>query len=194
MARKSKTDKAYAPEVEFLDEYKTFIEKNKNGENESSRDEIVESFDTVLDKYERLLGDVKLLTSVGDRLQRKLKSANVMLQQQSDEIAQINTDLSKTNEELKLTIDELTRAKAGRKAQTYILFVAIVLFIISELLEEVFEDSLGQDDFWSIALSWGFKLVLVLIIKPLEGFIERRLVNSAISKEKRVVVEKHAQV
>ncbi len=194
MARKSKTDKAYAPEIEFLQEYKEFVEKNRNGELDSSKEEIQENFDVVLEKYERLLGDVKLLTSVGDRLQRKLKSANVMLQQQSDEIAQINSDLTSTNEELKLTIDELTRAKAGRKAQTYILFVAIVLFIISELLEEVFEESLGQDDLWSIALSWGFKLLLVLIIKPLERFIEGRLVNAAIDKDKRVLVEKHAQV
>ena len=194
MARKSKTDKAYAPEIEFLNEYKEFVEKNRKGELDYSKEEIQENFDLVLEKYERLLGDVKLLTSVGDRLQRKLKSANVMLQQQSDEIAQINSDLTNTNEELKLTIDELTRARAGRKAQTYILFAAIVLFIIAELLEEVFENSLGQDDIWSIVLSWGFKLLLVLIIKPLERVIEGRLVNAAIDKDKRVVVEKHAQV
>jgi hypothetical protein len=188
MAKRS-NDKAYAPESQLLEELQEFLEtENANG-SPSTKEEYKAKFEIVLNQYDRLLSDVKLLTSVGDRLQRKLKSANMMLEQQKEEIAEINSNLSQTNAELKITIDELTRTRASRKAQTYILFIALGLFFVSEILEEIFESQL-QGTGWDAAVSWIFKTALVFVIKPIERYLESRMLRAAMDQEKRELVEK----
>lgn len=185
MARPKSSETAYSRESETSARFKDLANRD-----DLSLEEAKEGLQEYSKEFDRLLADVKLLTSVGDRLQRKLKSANMMLRQQSDEIKQINDDLQEANTELKITIDELTRTRAGRKAQTFILSIAIGLFIVSEILEGIFDDALG-DSFMGQVVSWGLKIGLVLIIKPLEGYIEQRLVRSAMDDKKRQLLEKH---
>jgi hypothetical protein len=185
--KKSSSDVAYARETETLSRFKQLV-----GREDISKEEALEGLSTMLKDYDRLLTDVKLLTSVGDRLQRKLKSANVMLREQSDEIRSINENLQVTNTELKLTIDELTKTRAGRKAQTYVLTVTIILFFISELLEKVMENYLNSSTSEQI-VAWGMKLLLVLLIKPLEGYIEQRLVRAAMNQKSRELLDRHTQ-
>lgn len=185
--KKSSSDIAYAREIEALSRFKQLVAKD-----DISPDEAKEGLAMMLKDFDRLLTDVKLLTSVGDRLQRKLKSANVMLREQGDEIRSINENLQTTNTELKVTIDELTKTRAGRKAQTYVLTVTIFLFFISELLEKVLEAYLSSNTYEQIA-AWGMKLLLVLTIKPLEGYIERRLVRAAMNQKSRELLDRHTQ-
>lgn len=192
MARRSEgTDKAFATEKELVTKYRALIQEHKTGERCISVEEFQALNEELLKNYERILGDIKLLTSVGDRLQRKVKSANMMLEQQQNEIKAINSDLQQTNTELKLTIDELTRTRASRRARALVLFIAVGLFIVSELLEEVFEAQFAEGDVTGEIISWGFKAGLVFLIKPLEGYLERIMVKSAMDKEKRELLEKH---
>jgi IS5 family transposase len=184
--KRSSSEVAYARETESLARFKAL-----NQREDVSTEELAEGMRTLTKDFERLLSDVKLLTSVGDRLQRKLKSANVMLREQSDEIRQINGELQSTNTELKLTIDELTKAKASRRAQTYVLFAAVALFVISELIEKFVLDAYFNNTVWEQAIGWGLKALLVIMIKPLEGYIERRLVKAAMNAKSRELVEKH---
>ncbi|MCZ2355487.1 MAG: hypothetical protein LC115_02170 [Bacteroidia bacterium] len=153
--------------------------------NESlSREEYQEALKDITIHFDRLLKDAKLLTSVGDRLQRKLKSTNALLKEQAEEIKRFNEELKTKNIELQLTIDELTRSRAGRKATTIIMLLAIGLFMLTEFMETTFEDwvaQFGDVKVWSIA----FKVSLVVLLKPVESYLEHFLLKRAQKKEKK---------
>jgi hypothetical protein len=181
----SSADVAYSKEISIYNKYKELVKRDDITLEESKK-----GLKELVKYYGRLLDDVKLLTSVGDRLQRKLKSANSMLNQQAEEIKQINQDLQKTNNELKLTIDELTRTRAGRKARTFVLFVAVILFVFSENIENVLDSMLGESTM-GIILNWTLKITLMLLLKPLEGFVENRMVKSAMDKKRRQMLDQY---
>jgi len=181
MSQGPKEDVAYSRENELLTRYKEAISNDSLNE-----DEYKEAFEEIFKGYQRLLSDTKLLTSLGDRLQRKLRSTNMLLKQQSEEIREFNDNLNKKNVELKLTIDELTRARASRKARAFIFGFAFVLFVVSESLESVF-DSFFPD---SLLISIAFKSVLFLSLKPIEGILEKYFLNQSISKEKRDILKR----
>lgn len=153
--------------------------------NESlSREEYQEALKDITIHFDRLLKDAKLLTSVGDRLQRKLKSTNALLKEQAEEIKRFNEELKTKNIELQLTIDELTRSRAGRKATTIIMLLAIGLFMLTEFMETTFEDwvaQFGDIKVWSIV----FKVSLVVLLKPVESYLEHFLLKRAQKKEKK---------
>ena len=185
--RNTSSDVAYARESELYRKFKELVDDDSLTEEERQK-----HFKKLVKQYGRLLDDVKLLTSVGDRLQRKLKSANMMLQEQSEEIRQMNDNLQQTNDELKLTIDELTRARAGRKAQTFIFIVVVVLFVISENIESFLDDLFGESLQGQI-ISWSLKIGLVLLLKPLETLIERYMIRSTMNQKRRRMLDNHVQ-
>jgi tetratricopeptide (TPR) repeat protein len=77
------------------------------------------------------------------------------------------------NVELQLTIDELTRTKASRKAKAITLGVAVTLFILEEIIIEfVVHPLLPRDNF---LISLGANGVIVFCIKPIERTIEHYL-------------------
>lgn len=136
--------------------------------------------------YEALLNDIKLLTSVSDRLQRKhnqtnekLREINEELNQQAEEIKAIHEALQTKNaeittriEELKATKNDLTLAKIRRRATSIIVIVAITLLILTELFDRfVMEGS-----------SWASKIILIILIKPLDNFIMERLKRKAFAQ------------
>lgn len=174
-------DMAYAREGEFITRYQELRSKD-----EVSGEQYKVFLDELFISYQRLLDDTKLLTSLGDRLQRKLRSTNMLLKTQAEEIRQMNDDLQKKNIELKLTIDELTRARSSRKAQTYILILTFILFVGSEYLEDLF-DSFFPDD---IIYSFVFKTALLFSLRPLEGYLEKVFIRQAMQKEKRDLLSK----
>jgi len=184
-SRKSSAEIAYAREIEMLAKYKILVNRE-----DISMDEAKAGLKDLAKDFDRLLSDVKLLTSVGDRLQRKLKSANALMRKQSEEIQKINDDLQTTNVELKTTLDELSRARASRKAQTYILGIALILFLVSELVEEVFEGYFTGGG-WDIAITWGVKVVLVLILQPIQSVMEKRMARAAMNEKSRELLDKH---
>jgi hypothetical protein len=183
--RSTGVDHAYQREMEVLQKLKALLQEKDT----IAPEEYTQSLEAVKEEYERLLMDTKVLTSVGDRLQRKLKGANMLLQEQSDEIKRANDQISQKNADLQLAIDELAKARVSRKAQGYILGIAIILFIISELIEQFFDDLFG-DDTNGYLIAWALKIMLVLFIKPIEGLVERQLLKSSTSKENRAVIDR----
>lgn len=150
-----------------------------NNVGNMSSEEIKNQLQIFAKNHKKLLQEVKLLTSVGDRLQKKVKSANEMLQEQAEEIKKINKDLQDKNIELQFTIDELTKAKAGKRATTIILIFALVLFIITELLESTFESFFTGAN---MLIIYAFKISLALGFKPIEGVLE----NAIIAREMKL--------
>jgi len=182
MSQKAQEDVvAYSRENDLIVRYRDIL-----SDDERSKEDYREAFEEMYKQYVKLLDDTKLLTSLGDRLQRKLRSTNMLLKQQSEEIKEINEALNQTNVELKTTIDELTRARASRKARTLVFFLFFILFLISETLEDVF-DSFFPDEF---IFSFAFKTILFLSLKPLESGLEKYFVRQSVSKDKRHLLQK----
>ncbi|MCS7027503.1 MAG: hypothetical protein NZ519_01950 [Bacteroidia bacterium] len=145
-----------------------------------------EPYTKLTEAYMVLLDDIRLLTSVSDRLQRKhnqtnqrLRELNEELSQQAEEIKAINEALQAKNaeittriEELKATKNDLTLARIRRKATSIIVVVAIILLILTELF----------DRFVMAGTSWASKIILIIIIKPLDNFIMEQLKRREFSR------------
>jgi hypothetical protein len=185
-APSNKSEIAYQRENELLVKFKGIADTD-----DLTRDDYRAAVGDLLKSYTTLLSDTKLLTSVGDRLQRKLKGANMLLQQQSEEIQRINDNLQQTNVELKNTIDELTKARASRKAQTFILIVVVFLMVATEVLEEFVIEAMVDSFFshWPKVFQFMVgllpKAVIVLLLKPIEGYTERYFIRQAQRDEAR---------
>lgn len=166
--RENYSDNAYSREAEVVAYYRKLA--NSGNLSPEAKTQALEEFTT---HYERLLDDSKLLTSVGDRLQRKLKSANLMLREQAEEIKRANREVQQKNAELENTISELTKTRVQRRAQFFTGAVTFVLFIVSELLEDEFDSLWGEGNDYGNYLSWGVKIVLLAMFKPLESVTEK---------------------
>jgi hypothetical protein len=184
MAQKTQDDVAYSRENDLIVRYREIL-----SDEARSKEEYREAFEEMYKQYIKLLDDTKLLTSLGDRLQRKLRSTNLLLKQQSEEIREINEALNKTNVELKLTIDELTRARASRKARVITFLLLFALFAFSETLEDQFDSFLDEDAAESFIYSFAFKTVLFALLTPLNSFIEKFFVRQTINKDKKALLE-----
>lgn len=178
----AKNDTAFDSEQDVIKHYKQMV----NNEEPIATAEYQEALKDLLKNYEKLLADTKLLTSLGDRLQRKMRQANIMIREQSAEIQTINDDLQNKNVELKLTIDELTRARANRQARVITFFIVYALFIGSESIETVI-DKIFPDEFFISLIS---KSVIFLAVKPLESAVEKYFVKRAMTKDKRDLLDK----
>ncbi|MCS7076947.1 MAG: hypothetical protein NZ455_09580 [Bacteroidia bacterium] len=151
----------------------------------------IEEFKKMVESYENLLNDVKLLTSVSDRLQNrltnaneKLKSLNQQLKQQSEEIQTINEDINKKNTELQKTLDELmdtrndlTIARIKKRSIQYTVIVSIVLVLISEVIDRFLIPKIFPE-----AKFFSSKVLILLFIKPIESAIYERLLHRAQSR------------
>jgi hypothetical protein len=117
-----------------------------------------------VDHYEELINQAQLITKVSDRLQHKLNN--------------LNDKLNVKNIELQETIDELTKARASRKATTIVLVVAIALFFFSEALLEPYIESHTSNFYLGFAAKFG----LMLLLKPIDFVIEKWLLQDALKK------------
>lgn len=149
-------------------------------------------FKKLVGSYENLLNDVKLLTSVSDRLQNRLSNANEKLQNlnqqlkhQSDEIQMINEDMNKKNTELQKTLDELmdtrndlTIAKIKKRSIQYTVIVSIILVVISEIIDRLIVPKIMPKE----AKYFSSKVLILLFIKPIESAIYERLLQRSQNK------------
>jgi hypothetical protein len=175
MAEANSSDIAYSRESEIIGRYRTLAHKESITPVEAGQ-----ALQEMCTNYERLLDDSKLLTSIGDRLQRKLKSANLMMREQAEEIKRVNANVQEKNIELQLTVDELTKTKASRRATALVFTFIVALFIITELIEQLLDNILSSTVANSnvvIAISWTLKTILVVAFKPAEAFIEKRILK-----------------
>lgn len=151
-----KKENLFRSEAQILETSKSLLSKD-----DLTYDEFKDSFKDLCDNYSDLLDQTKLITRVSDKLQNKLNSAYESLEVK--------------NIELQNTIDELTKARVGRKAQTIILFIGLTLFILEELVLEPFIDNYSTNIWFSLVI----KLFIALLLKPLETFVERYLLKAS---------------
>ncbi len=159
----SKKENLFKIEIQILEKSEGILERD-----DISTEEYRTLFKELCHNYSELLDQTRLITKVSDKLQNKLNT--------------VNETLEVKNIELQNTIDELTKARVGRKAQTIILIIGLSLFILEEIVLEPVIDSIVNNNIW---INIAVKLVIALLLKPLESFVESALLKSA-NKEKPV--------
>lgn len=153
MAKKQVEDKLFSNEAKVLQEYKQLLETN----TDEKIDRAV--LEELVKKYGTLLEQSRFLTWISGRLERKLQK--------------VNQELFLKNHEMQRALDDLVKAKAGKSAYAIIYFIAIILFVLEEFFVEPFIQMVGGGLSYSILI----KLVIVLLLKSSEGFIEDRIIG-----------------
>ncbi len=160
----------YQSEIENLEESKNFLKKS-----DYSKLELQMEFKKLVENYEELIDQVKIITKISDRLQKKLNKTNIALEDSNIKLADLNDQLNET-------IDQLTEAKIGRKAATIVMIVAIALFILSEAFIEPIIDRMFPNNF---LIGLGLKLVVAILIKPGEDFTNKYMLKKARKEQLR---------
>ncbi len=142
----------------------------------------------LVEHYEMLLEDTKVLTNISDRLQNRLNMAHDNLNDANDElkasheqIEKQNTLLVETNDILQQTVDELTKARISRRAATLVIFIAIILFFLSEVIIEPVIDSFFKKQLLGALILKGS---IALLLRPLDTLMEGYLLRNALKKLK----------
>lgn len=100
------------------------------------------------------------------------RKENAIIRQQKVEIEQ-------KNRELQDTIDELTRAKIGRKAKAFTLGIAIVLFIFQDAILRTALRLLASDNYF---LLLAVKMAIIFSLAPINRSIEHHLLKRVTRK------------
>lgn len=157
----------YQQELENLEQSKAFLKRS-----EYSKMDIQLEFKKLVENYEDLIDQVKIITKISDRLQKKLDRTN-------DKLQVMNDELNDKNIQLKETIDALTEAKIGRRAATLVLILAIALFVLSEVIIEPEIEKMVENSWVGL----GLKLVVAILIKPAESLTEKTMLKRARKKQ-----------
>jgi hypothetical protein len=151
MSKFMREDKLFKKEIQILNDYRRIANED------SSHEETKLALQELTAKYKSLLEQTRFLTWISGRLERKMH--------------RINRELFQKNIKLENTLSDLTRSEAGRNATGIIYFIAIVLFVLEEYFVEPVINMFGEGQTYSIL----FKIMIVLLLKLSEGFIERKL-------------------
>ncbi|RUA12530.1 MAG: hypothetical protein DSY82_01025 [Flavobacteriia bacterium] len=176
MAKKS----IYQREVDFLQKAKEFM-----ASSDYTKEELQLQTKDLIENYEELVNQVKIITKISDRLQRKLNKTN-------EKLEQTNYALNETNIKLNETIDALAEAKIGRKSAIIVMIVAIALFIVSEAwIEPIIDSHFPNSQYPFVGL--GLKLIVAILIKPGEDLTNKYMLKKARKKqieESKIVTKK----
>lgn len=167
-------EKVYIREVNELHRAKKIAEEMKLSEQELKTE-----YFRLLDNFEEAVGQMRLITKVSDKIQKKLDKVNAALDQK-------NQELDHKNKELIQTIQELTQARAGKIATTIVLFIAMALFMVEEVLIEPLIMSLTNNN---QLVGIGIKLFLVLLLKPAESLLENIVFKYIYNRRKQQNIE-----
>jgi tetratricopeptide (TPR) repeat protein len=88
-------------------------------------------------------------------------------------------EIERKNHELQQTIDELTRAKIGRKAKAFTLAIAIVLFIFQDAILRTALKLLASDNYF---LLLAVKMAIIFSLSPINRAIEHHLLKRVMRK------------
>ncbi len=115
---------------------------------------------------------------------RRLADARVIFEaeqtrKENATIRQQKHEIELKNRELQETIDELTRARIGRKAKAMTLGLAIVLFIFQDA---ILGTALRLLDSHNYFLSLGVKMAIIFSLAPINRAIERHLLKRVMRK------------
>ena len=122
----------------------------------------------------RKLTDAKLIFEA-----EQTRKENIVIRSQKAEI-------ERKNVELQDTIDELTRARIGKKAKALTLGVAIVLFIFQDAILRTVLRLLASDNYF---LLLAVKMAIIFSLAPLNKGIENYLLRRVVRKGTARVVE-----
>jgi len=176
MVKRRPKENIYHKEKANLERTQAFLSTKDPVDHEQTSGELK----TISDNYEELLDQTVLITRISDRLQKKLDKTN-------DKLQNLNDQLNDKNVELQNTIDDLVKAKAGRKATTIVFVFALILFVFSEGWIEPYIDSYANNIYLSLAI----KAVIAMLIKPFEMLVENGLLKAA---RKKTMEEREREV
>ena len=163
MARSRKN--VYSREIEVYKKAQEFLDQE-----DVATEDFKPQYIDLVSEYKEILDQAKLITKVSDKLQNKLNNANEAL--------------AVKNFELQKTIDELTKARAGRRATTIVFILGIVFFILSDGLIDIYIiPTLFSGSANNNLVSLLIKGVFALLLKPIESFVEKRLLTLAYKQE-----------
>lgn len=164
MAKRKRKENIFQKEKAYIQEASEFLETD----DAQQLDKLTEGYKSITENYSELLDQITLITRISDRLQKKLDQTN-------DKLATLNDQLNDKNVELQNTIDDLVKARVGRKATTIVFVFALILFVFSEALIEPYIDSYADNIYLSLAI----KAIIAMSIKPLEMLVENSMMKSA---------------
>lgn len=156
----------------FLDENDILEEFQKKIDNKSYTHEDVVAFKEL---FEGQTAESQVMMRISDRLQKRLDNANTKIKEKNEEI------VSK-NEKLNEALDNLMKARVGKKAST-IMFTATILIFVSE---EVYLGPLVEMFTGYAYLILVLKGLIAIGLKSFESVLENIFVNSA---KKKIVKE-----
>ena len=106
------------------------------------------------------------------------RKENVVIKQQKAEI-------ELKNHELQDTIDELTRARIGRKAKAMTLGLMIVLFIFQDAILRTALRLLASDNYFFLL---AVKMAIIFSLSPINKAIEHRLLKRVMKRDRRPAI------
>jgi tetratricopeptide (TPR) repeat protein len=95
-------------------------------------------------------------------------------------------EIELTNRELQATIDELTRAKIGRKAKAMTLALAIVLFIFQDAILGTALRLLASNNYFVLL---AVKMAIIFSLSPINRAIERHLLKRVVRKRNALALD-----
>lgn len=152
----------------FKDENEVLEEFQKKIDNKSySHEDIIE----FKELFEGQTAESQVMLKISDRLQKRLDTANTKIKEKNEEI--INK-----NEKLNEALDNLMKARVGKKASTIMFTITILIFISEEYyLGPLLEYFVGY-----AYLILILKGVVAIGLKSFEGVLESIFVNGAKKK------------
>lgn len=159
--KKRKKEDIFVDEASHLSRVQDFLKEENKTPSETA-----EELSSLAGNYSELLDQIKLMTRISDRLQRKLDQTN-------DKLNDVNQEIQEKNIQLEQTINDLAEAKIGRRATTFVFIFALSLFLVSEAFIEPWIETY-YDNFF---ISLGIKGLIALSIKPIESLVERTLLK-----------------
>lgn len=175
---RKKKQNVFPEETKVLKEMKALLE------NDVSETEVFkERINFFAEKYEELLDQTKLITKVSDRQQKKINKIN-------DSLNAVNVEMERKNVELQETLDDLSKAKVGRRATTITGIVFVGLFLITEAfiepsIENYLHTSKGILHDHEFAVGLSLKGVLALMLRPIERIVEKLLLKQEKERKER---------
>jgi len=117
---------------------------------------------------------------------RKIKNAQLVFEAEQTKkenviIKRQKTEIERKNVELQETIDELTRARVGKKAKAITLGIAIVLFILEDFVLHFALTVVNSDNYF---ISLIVKMVIIFSLSPINKAVENYLLKRIIRKKK----------
>jgi tetratricopeptide (TPR) repeat protein len=120
---------------------------------------------------------------------RKIKNAQMVFEAEQTKkentiIKKQKEEIERKNVELQETIDELTRARAGKRARALTLIIAIVLFVAEDPILHYALLVAGDNYFVSTAV----KIAIIFSLSPINKVIENYLLRKVMKKEEKKVL------